>query len=723
MNTIMVWTAVFVTVAFKSLLNAGVVPLGGEHAMVSQVTGHQSRPSVALRSGGGLVAWENSSPTGTKRIAVQPLGEDGRALGSVQVVSQNVDQVNDVEPVIVAVDAQTAVVVWVSGPRGNTDVYMALVSSAGARLGEVQRVNQTLSRNQGSPGVGVSADGVIGVVWQSEGQDGDGQGVYGRIYSSGGTALGGEVLLSQTTAGNQSDPGVVGLDGNRFLVTWVSGVVNGRNAVGGLKLRSNVMGRFFRGSSAQRNEFRISDPDVIVQSPAAHLGGDGAVHVGWMQRTEINSQDKFDIWGVSLNPETGMPGGAARKVNDFSSGQQLNPKIVSQGGEVVYVWESVGQDLGGHGIVGKSYPNGQEFVINSQRNLDQYDPAVAVDAQGRVVVAWANTIRADYSVISSQHFMVGNGPVPAALQVAAAALESVSATPAAPSVVTPAAAPEPPTMVGPVNPPRASAPVVAAPSFPQPASAASVAAAVAANTSRSLPPGLRRPPAATASSSGTRPAPASVFSMNRFPSRASLGAPGQAAASALQQMANLRSSAGARSGGFSARGGHSNRAASLSRGAMMNPARAQSSASRFGQQPGVRSGGFPNRGALASRNSGGIGAVRGLSATLASRNGPQGGLRSGGTAQSRFDQMRQNAQRAGQAASLGAQRQVPAGLQLNGENMSINWSARAGARYQVQGSNDQVSWNNHGGVRTGRSGSNSAAIDRSFRYYRIVESK
>ena len=99
------------------------------------------------------------------------------------------------------------------------------------------------------------------------------------------------------------------------------------------------------------------------------------------------------------------------------------------------------------------------------------------------------------------------------------------------------------------------------------------------------------------------------------------------------------------------------------------------------------------------------------------------GLRSGGTAQSRFDQMRQNSQRAGQAASLGAQRQVPAGLQLNGENMSINWSARAGARYQVQGSNDQVSWKNHGGVRTGRSGSNSAAIDRSFRYYRIVESK
>ena len=66
----------FVCALATTITHAGVIPLGGEHAMVSQVTGHQSHPSVALRSGGGLVAWENSSPTGTKRIAVQPLGEE-----------------------------------------------------------------------------------------------------------------------------------------------------------------------------------------------------------------------------------------------------------------------------------------------------------------------------------------------------------------------------------------------------------------------------------------------------------------------------------------------------------------------------------------------------------------------------------------------------------------------------------------------------------------------
>ena len=718
-------------------LPAAVAPLGGEHAMIDGVGGHQSSPSMALWDGGGLVAWANTSSTGSNRIAVQALDGHGQSTGSVQVVSQNVEGVHDMNPAIKMVNETTGVVVWTSGPRNNTDIYLALVTRTGARLGDIQRVNQTLQRGQSRPSVGVSADGMIAVVWQSESQDGDGQGVYGRMYSSAATAVGGEVLLSQTTAGNQSDSGVLGMDGNRFLMTWVSGVVNGRNDVGGLKLRSHVMGRFFEASVPQRNEFKVSGSDVIVQAPTTHMGGDGAVHVAWMQRTEINSQDKFDIWGVSLSATTGMPGGAARKINDFSGGQQMSPQIVSRGNEVVYVWESVGQDLGGHGIVGKAYPGGDEFVINSQRNLDQYDPAVAVDPQGRVIVAWANTIRADYSVISAQHFAVGDGPVPSAPSVASgqaqpsAVLQALPSSPSAPSLVTPDEIAEAPRMVSQISSaPAPSEPAASAPSFPQPASAAS--RAVAANTFRrsDLPPGAQRSAPATQSGGGfgQRSAPANIFSMNRFPSRSSMASPGQAASSALEQMANLRGQTAGR-GMSNARSGFSTRmsgagsrgsGASLTRAGMMNPGLAQAAAggSRFGQ----RSGNSGRSSAFASRNSAGVGPVRGLSA-MASRNGSQAATRAGGaSAQSRFTQMRESAQRAGRDAS-GSQRQIPAGLQVSGQDLSINWNARTGSRYQVQGSNDQVSWNNHGGVRNGRTGQNSAAVDRSFRFYRVVESK
>ena len=713
-------TAIIICVMFTMSLPAGVVPEGGEHGMVVGSGGHQSGPSVALWSVGGLVAWENSSSTGTKRIAVQALDGQGRGTGSVQVISQNVDRVNDTDPMIAQVDESTAVVVWSSGRRGNSDVYLALVARNGARLGEIQQVNQQASRNQGEPAVGVSADGTIMVVWESDQQDGDGSGVYGRIYNSAGVSQGGELPLNQTTAGNQSQPAVEGLDENRFLVSWVSGVIAGRNSVGGLKLRSQVKGRFYRGGSAQRNEFAISGNDVIVQSPSTHLSTDGRLHAGWMQRTEINSQDKFDIWGVTLDPASGVPAGNPAKINQYSSGEQLHPQIVSQGGEVVYVWESVGQDLGGHGIVGRSYPNGEEFVINSQRNLDQYDPAIAADNQGRVIVAWANTISATSSILSAQHFRIGAGNVSPVVASTTPALQTVPSTPAAPNIVPPSQTPAPTAVVasssGSNHSTPASTPTVTAPTFPQPPTASAATRAVAAQAS--IRSGTTTPGMAAAPS---QPA-AATFGINRFPTRSSLRSglttPGQAASSALQQMAAQRQQL--RSGSSSAFGnrirsgsyGSGQSPASLSRAAMMNPALRSTAANTF-QRPTVRSGAYPGTSTFAARNSNGVGAVR----SLAGRPGTTAGI-SSGTAQNRFELMRQQAQNA--SSQLAQTRQVPASLQLQGSQMNLQWQGRSGTRYQVQGSNDRVSWQNHGSIRSGTETS-SAAVDRSYRYYRVVE--
>ncbi len=715
-------------------VDSAVYPVGNEHAMVMVGSGHQSSPRLALwGSGEGLVVWENASSTGFKRIVVQALGADGRAVGSMQMVSQNVNQVHDSDPEIALIDGDKAVVVWASGNRGNKEIYMVLVSRNGSRLTEIQRVNQTESQNQDEPGVGVSADGTIAVVWQSEGQDGDDCGVYGRIYSKQGIAMGTELLLSQTTAGDQSQPGALGLDDNRFLMTWTGSVVNGRNGNGGLNLQSYVMGRFFQGGSAQQNEFRISGSDVIVQSPVTHRGSDGQIHAGWMQRTDINSQDKYDIWGVSLNGQTGLPASNPRQINEFSSGQQLSPRIVSHGDEVVYVWESVGQDLGGHGIVGRSFPGGEEFVINSQRNLDQYDPAVAVTSQGTVIVAWANTIRSDQSIISSQHFTIRDGspagsPVVAAKTESALELESVPSTPAAPSFTPSVDVATAPTVLGSGNSSGAAASTTtaeSAPSFPMPVRPASVAAVTAQNIrSGSVTPGGSSRPVAPSVSRG--------FGVgDRFPTRASLrsglNTPGQAAQSALRQMGSrITQNNRFASGGGSLRTGRNGLGASLSRSGMLDPRLTRAAASsRFETRSipqGVRSTGATG---FSARNNAGIGTARGLPPGLSSRMGGQRGASSTGpsglaargmSAQSRFAQMRQDAQRANPAG----QREVPAGLQSNGNQFSINWQARNGVRYQVQGSNDRVSWSNHGGIRSGN-GSSQAAVDRSYRYYRVVE--
>jgi hypothetical protein len=203
---------------------------------------------------------------------------------------------------------------------------------------------------------------------------------------------------------------------------------------------------------------------------------------------------------------------------------------------------------------------------------------------------------------------------------------------------------------------------------------------------------------------------AATFGINRFPTRSSLRSglttPGQAASSALQQMAAQRQQL--RSGSY----GSGQSPASLSRAAMMNPALRSTAANTF-QRPTVRSGAYSGTSTFAARNSSGVGAVR----SLAGQSGTAAGIRSG-TAQNRFELMRQQAQNA--SSQLAQTRQVPASLQLQGAQMNLQWQGRSGTRYQVQGSNDRVSWQNHGSIRSGTETSR-AAVDRSYRYYRVVE--
>ena len=71
-----------------------------------------------------------------------------------------------------------------------------------APLGPEARVNTTTAGDQSNVEVAADADGDFVLVWQSDGQDGSGLGVYARRYAASGAALGGEFLVNTTTAGD-----------------------------------------------------------------------------------------------------------------------------------------------------------------------------------------------------------------------------------------------------------------------------------------------------------------------------------------------------------------------------------------------------------------------------------------------------------------------------------------------------------------------------------------
>ena len=137
-----VYIAILNSLVLFQGLTGGVVPQGGEYPLVSGFSGHQSSPDLILWSEGGLLAWENTTGEGIKRIVVQSINSEGKAAGDAQVISQNIEGIHDTDPDIEVLDDQRAVLVWSSGRRGQTQIYMAIVNRTGSRVGGMQKVSQ-----------------------------------------------------------------------------------------------------------------------------------------------------------------------------------------------------------------------------------------------------------------------------------------------------------------------------------------------------------------------------------------------------------------------------------------------------------------------------------------------------------------------------------------------------------------------------------------------------
>jgi hypothetical protein len=60
------------------------------------------------------------------------------------------------------------------------------------------------------------------VVWQSFGQDGDGDGIVIRRYSSSGQPEGNEVLVNEYKVGSQSQPAVASFSAGTIVLAWQS---------------------------------------------------------------------------------------------------------------------------------------------------------------------------------------------------------------------------------------------------------------------------------------------------------------------------------------------------------------------------------------------------------------------------------------------------------------------------------------------------------------------
>ena len=116
------------------------------------------------------------------------------------------------------------VVTWVSdGQDGNgLGVFGQRFSADGAKAGDAFLVNTEKNRNQENPSIAIDADGDFVVVWQSFNQDGNNFGIYGQRFSSDANEKGTEFQINTEINSDQKNPDIaMDADGD-FVVVWQS---------------------------------------------------------------------------------------------------------------------------------------------------------------------------------------------------------------------------------------------------------------------------------------------------------------------------------------------------------------------------------------------------------------------------------------------------------------------------------------------------------------------
>ncbi|MEM9557957.1 MAG: hypothetical protein AAGC60_27105 [Acidobacteriota bacterium] len=265
---------------YAQRFDAAGMPLGDEIPVNTTTAADQEFAEVAVAADGRfLVVWESDGQDGSfGSIVARLFGADGAPLtGEIAVNTTTLDNQND--PVVVAV-ANGFRIAWESDAvdgSGEAVVMRSFDLDAMPTSGEVT-VNLSTSGDQEDPDLAVLADGRFAVVWESDGQDGDGESVVARVFAADGTALTGELVLNQTILGDQQDPRLTALGADSFAAAWVGPAPGG--------ILDVWLRRFDVDALELGDEIRVTAPAAAPNDvPDLAADGNGSLVTSWLSFT------------------------------------------------------------------------------------------------------------------------------------------------------------------------------------------------------------------------------------------------------------------------------------------------------------------------------------------------------------------------------------------------------------------------------------------------------
>ncbi|HEY6508524.1 MAG TPA: DUF2341 domain-containing protein, partial [Vicinamibacterales bacterium] len=350
-----------------------------------------------------VMVWNGEGPGDTNGVFFQRYNANGTAQGSETRVNQTTADSQDSPSV--AMDASgNFVVAWRSNNQdgSGTGIYARRYNAAGTALSAEFRVNSTTANAQDNPTIAMNASGAFVVIWASAGQDGDLMGAYAQRYNASGVAQGGAIAVNTTTTGNQW-PDSVALDAaGNFVITFSSADGNGDGV---------WMRRYNAAGTALTGEVRVNTTTGNEQGwSSVAMASDGDFVVAWRSIAQDGSGS--GIYAQRYN-SSGVAQGGEFRVNSTTAGEQQHPAVAMDiNGNFMVVWASenqAGDGVGVYNIYKQEYnadgtTNGGEVRVNGTTGGNQLNPAVAMNAVGQTVVAWAGNGTGDGSGVFFQRY-------------------------------------------------------------------------------------------------------------------------------------------------------------------------------------------------------------------------------------------------------------------------------------------------------------------------------
>ncbi|WP_345324532.1 DUF4347 domain-containing protein, partial [Novipirellula rosea] len=347
-----------------------------EFKVHSNQSSNQEWANVGMADNGNFAVTWSDNRSGTYETYMRLYNSAGTAITGETLVS-TLSGAQDYSAIDFASDGSFVVTF---DNASNSDIYFQRFNSSGVAQGSNTKANTYTSSTQVSPEIAVADNGSFVIVWESNGQDGSGYGVYGQRFNANGTTSGSEFRANTTISGNQWLPSVAAASDGSFVVSWESsnqdgsgyGIYAQRFDATATKLGGEILVNTFTSGDQTSSHIDLnSDGDFIVTWRSSSQDGSGyGVYV-----------QHFDSDGIRMGGET--------LVNSTTSGNQTDPSVAYSGSKAVVVWSGQG--------------TGDTTGIFSQR-LDTFNTATGTNSAPTVVDSSVNATEDIPFVFSASDF-------------------------------------------------------------------------------------------------------------------------------------------------------------------------------------------------------------------------------------------------------------------------------------------------------------------------------